>query len=91
MNIKKHSDNSFTTGYYKRNARAYYDQTVNLDISDRYNQFLELIPKNGKILDAGCGSGRDSLFFKQQGYHVVSFDISEELVDLASQLLDRKF
>lgn len=90
MNIKKHSDNSFTTEYYNRNARAYYDQTVNLDISNRYNQFLKLIPPNGIILDAGCGSGRDSLFFKQQGYSVVSFDISKELVDLASRLIGQE-
>ncbi len=90
MNIKKHSDNSSMTKYYNRNARVYYDQTVNLDISNRYSPFLELLPKNGKILDAGCGSGRDSLFFKQQGYSVVSFDISKELVDLASRLIGQE-
>jgi SAM-dependent methyltransferase len=90
MKIKNYSDHSSTTKYYKRNARAYYDQTVNLDISNRYSPFLEFLPKNGKILDAGCGSGRDSLFFKQQGYDVVSFDISRELVDLASRLIGQK-
>jgi len=87
---KKHPCHISTTEYYKRNARAYYDQTVNLDISNRYSPFLKLLPKNGKILDAGCGSGRDSLFFKQQGYDVVSFDISKELVELASQLIGQK-
>jgi len=89
LKIKQHSDYSSTTEYYNRNARAYYDQTVNLDMSDRYSPFLKLIPKNGKILDAGCGSGRDSLFFKQQGYSVVSFDISKELVNFASRLIGR--
>ena len=84
---KKHPCHISTTEYYKRNARAYYDQTVNLDISNRYSPFLKLLPANGKILDAGCGSGRDSLFFKRQGYDVVSFDISKELVDLASRLI----
>ena len=90
MNIKNHSHYSSTTEYYNRNARAYYDQTVNLDIFNRYIQFLKLIPQNGKILDAGCGSGRDSLLFKQQGYSVVSFDISKELVVLASRLIGQK-
>ncbi|MFA5757666.1 MAG: class I SAM-dependent methyltransferase, partial [Smithellaceae bacterium] len=79
-----------TTEYYNRNALAYYQQTVNLDISNRYHQFFKLIPQNGKILDAGCGSGRDSLYFKQQGYSVVSFDISKELVGLASGLIGQK-
>ena len=87
---KKYSRHISTTEYYKRNARPYYDQTVNLDISNRYSPFLKLLPKNGKILDAGCGSGRDSLFFKQQGYGVVSFDISKELVELASRLIGQK-
>ena len=59
-------------------------------MSPELPSFLKLLPKNGKILDAGCGSGRDSLFFKQQGYDVVSFDISKELVDLASRLIGQK-
>jgi SAM-dependent methyltransferase len=87
---KKYPRHISTTEYYNRNARAYYDQTVNLEISNRYNQFLKFIPLNGKILDDGCGSGRDSLFFKQQGYSVVSFDISKDLVDLASRLIGQK-
>ncbi|HOC61177.1 MAG: class I SAM-dependent methyltransferase [Smithellaceae bacterium] len=86
----KRTDHSSTTEYYNRNALAYYQQTVNLDISNRYHQFFKLIPQNGKILDAGCGSGRDSLYFKQQGYSVVSFDISKELVGLASGLIGQK-
>lgn len=86
----KRTDHSSTTEYYNRNARAYYGQTVKLDISNRSHQFLKLIPPNGNILDAGCGSGRDSLFFKQQGYSVVSFDISKELVVLASRLIGQE-
>ncbi len=87
---KKYRRHISTMEYYNRNARAYYDQTVNLDISNCYNQFLKFIPLNGKILDAGCGSGRDSRLFKQQGYSVVSFDISKDLVDLASRLIGQK-
>ena len=87
---KKYPRHISTTEYYNRNASAYYDQTVNLEISNRYNQFLKFIPPNGEILDAGCGSGRDSLFFKQQGYSVVSFDVSKDLVDLASRLIGQK-
>lgn len=87
---KKHPCHISTTEYYERNARAYYNQTVNLDISNRHSPFLKLLPKNGEILDAGCGSGRDSLFFKQQGYDVVSFDVSKELVELASRLIGQE-
>jgi len=56
-------------------------------MSALYRPFLELIPNNGKILDAGCGSGRDSLYFKQHGYQVHAFDGSLEMCRLASALI----
>jgi len=76
-----------TAGYYSENARTFYDATVNLDMGAHYRPFLELIPEGGRILDAGCGSGRDSLHFKQKGYAVVAFDYAEPLVRLASELI----
>ena len=76
-----------TRTYYLENAQEFYDGTVNLDMGYQYKSFLKMIPKGGKILDAGCGSGRDSLYFKKQGYIVVAFDYSEALVKLASDLI----
>ena len=80
-------DNS-TIQYYNTNAKDYFENTVNLDLTQFYDPFLELIPEQGKkILDAGCGSGRDSLFFKKKGFEIIAFDASEELVKLSSDLL----
>lgn len=76
-----------TSKYYNDNAEKFFTETVNLDMEDIYHQFLNILPEGGKILDAGCGSGRDSLFFKKQGYQVTSFDYSEELVKLASEYI----
>ncbi|RJG50514.1 class I SAM-dependent methyltransferase [Motilimonas pumila] len=50
-----------------------------------YNRFLPLVKQHGKILDAGCGSGRDSLHFLQRYYQVEAFDASPALVELASK------
>jgi len=44
------------------------------------------ISAGGRILDAGCGSGRDSLAFMRKGYQVVSIDASGEMVAAASRL-----
>ena len=74
-----------TRKYYNDKAKQFFDDTVNLDMEKLYRSFLDLIPEKGKILDAGCGSGRDTLYFKNRGYSVTAFDYSEELVKLASE------
>lgn len=38
-----------------------------------------------RILDAGCGVGRDALAFAERGYSGVAFDASSEMVRLATQ------
>lgn len=76
-----------TIDYYNKNAEKFFNETVNVDMSKLYEPFLRLLPKGAKILDAGCGSGRDSLAFKNLGYEVTAFDASKELVKLASEYL----
>jgi 2-polyprenyl-3-methyl-5-hydroxy-6-metoxy-1,4-benzoquinol methylase len=78
-----------TTDYYEQNAQNFFDGTVEVDMSVLYNRFLPLVPGGGSILDAGCGSGRDALFFKNKGYNVTAFDASETLCKLASELLSQ--
>ncbi|MBS0271572.1 MAG: class I SAM-dependent methyltransferase [Proteobacteria bacterium] len=72
--------------YYDENAQNYFDTTICFDMRSLYDRFLPFIPKGGKILDAGCGSGRDSKYFLNQGYVVSAFDGSENMAKLASQL-----
>jgi SAM-dependent methyltransferase len=52
-----------------------------------YEPFLELVTPAGRILDAGCGSGRDSAAFARRGYEVTAFDGSAVLARLASARL----
>ena len=51
------------------------------------DRFLQYVKPGGKILDAGCGSGRDSLAFLEAGYAVDAFDAAEEICRLASKNL----
>ena len=53
-------------GYYNKNSKEFYDRTINADQRDVYQKFLKYLPKSGRILDAGCGVGRDSKFFLGQ-------------------------
>lgn len=79
-----------TLGYYQRNAKEFFSQTINVDMQNVYHPFLEYLPKTHlsnqqKILDVGCGSGRDSVFFANQGFEVVAIDGSKSLIELAQQ------
>ncbi len=74
-----------TIDYYNKNAQGFYERTVNADVKDVYDAFLPYVLQGGKILDVGCGIGRDSKFFKEHGYNVTAFDGSEEMVRMASE------
>lgn len=69
--------------YYQTHAQTFFDGTVNVDMSPLHKAFTRHLPARAKVLDAGCGSGRDALAFKQLGYRVEAFDASPELVALA--------
>ncbi len=74
-----------TIEYYNKNAKAYFDKTISADMKKQYKMFLKYVKENGRILDFGCGSGRDSLEFKKMGYDVYPIDGSEELCKLARE------
>lgn len=74
-----------TIDYYNINAKEYFNQTNNINMDKQYEFFLKYMPKSGKILDFGCGSGRDSVYFKNLGYDVDSIDGSRELCILAKK------
>lgn len=79
---------SITEEFYnnKINAGNYYMRTINYDMSNIYKAFMEQVKPGGCILDAGCGPGRDSLYFIKNGYKVTALDASGEMVKLASEL-----
>lgn len=73
--------------YYEDNAEEYIQSTKDLDMSGLYDQFLPHIPSGGLILDAGCGSGRDSKRFAERGFRVEAIDASPRMIDFASRHL----
>ena len=79
-----------TLDYYNKNSEEYFNSTLNVDMTNTYKPFLKLVPKDGKILDLGCGSGRDSMNFMKLGYEVTAVDGSKELAKKASVLLGKE-
>lgn len=72
-----------TLNYYNKNAGAFAAGTVNVRFTEMQDLFLEYVPEGGKILDFGCGSGRDTKYFLSRGYRVDAADGSEELCKIA--------
>ena len=46
---------------------------------------LPKISKDGILLDMGCGNGRDSIFFKQNGIVVIGMDNSNEAIIILTE------
>lgn len=69
-----------TICYYDEHADSYANRTQYLDLSALYKPFRAVVRKWGRILDAGCGVGRDTRYFIEHGYSVVSFDASRGMV-----------
>lgn len=68
-----------TLNYYDQNADAFITGTRDADMSEQYRFFLKHLSPGGKLLDLGCGSGRDSAYFASVGFAVTAVDGSEEL------------
>jgi len=71
--------------YYQLHAQRFFSETVDVDMSELYRPFVAHLKPGARILDAGCGSGRDAKAFSEMGYEVEAFDASAELVELARQ------
>ena len=76
--------NQETLQYYENNAESFISGTVNADMREARQRFLQLLPENALILDFGCGSGRDTKAFLEHGYRVDAVDGSAELCRQAS-------
>ncbi len=73
--------------FYNREAERYKEERNEIKGFDEiYKPFIKYIKHNGKILDFGCGSGRDSLYFKNNGYNVIALDGSKAMCDITRQL-----
>ena len=72
-----------TIDYYNKNADSFIQGTVSVDFKETQDKFLKLL-SGKKVLDFGCGSGRDTKYFIESGFDIVATDGSEELCKSAS-------
>ena len=77
--------NDQTIRYYDEHAEDFVAGTENADMRECRERFLCYLKAGQKILDAGCGSGRDVIAFREAGYEVDAFDASAAICRIASE------
>jgi 2-polyprenyl-3-methyl-5-hydroxy-6-metoxy-1,4-benzoquinol methylase len=78
-----------TIDYYNANADMYFQRTVHLNNAATLDILIPCMPLKARILDAGCGSGRDAKMLIERGFDVTALDASCALASLASAYIHR--
>ena len=74
-----------TLNYYNLKAVDFTADTLDVAFTEIQETFRAYLSESSKILDFGCGSGRDTKYFLSKGHGVDAIDGSEELCKIASE------
>jgi len=76
-----------TLAHYNATADDFWEGTHNHDVTQNYAALLDNLPGAGpyRILDLGCGPGRDLRWFRDLGHEAVGLDGAERFVAMASR------
>ena len=75
-----------TIQYYEEHAEEFAANTLGADMASIRSRFLAYLSTGCRILDFGCGTGRDAKAFLDLGYEVTAIDGSEALCQIARSL-----
>ena len=76
---------SITLAHYNEHAESFWSGTRDHDVSQNRDTLLEHLHGPGpfKILDFGCGPGRDLKVFRDLGHEAIGLEGAERFVELA--------
>lgn len=72
-----------TRNFYDQNAESYAEATRSL-LMDSLELFTKRLRRGARIIDLGCGSGRDLLSFSRLGFSAAGIDLSYRLAKSAA-------
>ncbi len=72
-----------TIGWYNVNAQAYAHSATGYADMDQVEAFIALLQEDARVLDVGCGSGRDTDILRKKGFKVTGVDLSGKLLEIA--------
>jgi SAM-dependent methyltransferase len=75
-----------TIRYYDSNADEQVQKYEQADMSEVHEILCEAFPSGARLLELGCGSGRDAAFLLSKGFDVVVTDGSTKILDHALRI-----
>ena len=71
--------------YYEKNKDSFKKSTQTLEFTQIQDLFLSYLKPHSKILDFGCGAGRDTKYFLSKHLEVDALDGSPAMCKIASE------
>jgi SAM-dependent methyltransferase len=53
--------------------------SINRDLTEFRRDFMNAVGTNGRVIDVGCGPGRDAVYFQNRGARVIGLDASKNM------------
>ena len=77
-----------TIGHYQDRAEDFWQGTRDHDVSQNIETLLQYlpVPAPAKILDLGCGPGRDLITFRDRGHVAIGLDGSKAFCEMARRV-----
>lgn len=72
-----------TLAFYETHADEYARRTLDADLADVQQRFARHLSPGARVLDLGCGPGRDLRAFSRLGFMPMGVDASPSLVQIA--------
>lgn len=72
-----------TLDFYDANATSVAATYEQVEFTEVLRSLIPHIPETGRLLEIGAGSGRDAVFWLNQGYDVTAIDGSKSMVEEA--------
>lgn len=80
-------DERYKIVHHSNELWEYFEKTEEVEL------FIEKYQKNknNKILDLGCGEGRDAIYLLDKGYNIEACDYSEEAIKICNKISNNKY
>jgi len=85
MQEDSRSNQAITRESYQATAEQFANNVADLAPLGSIEKFAQMLPENAKIIDLGCGSGRDAHIFTGKGLDVLGIDYCPNLLDIATK------